>query len=84
MRNLWKKFEELHIFRAGINTMVDINTFKAAYYEEGIDFYDVGRESVFTKDFLDRITANLGERKLRVESKPVTKKSFWNKIFSYF
>lgn len=63
--NLWKKFEELHIFRAGINTLVDINMFKPDYYEDGIDFYSVGRESVFSKqNFESAVASGRRERKL--------------------
>ena len=85
--NKWKKFEELHIFRAGINTLVDINTFQPLYYEAGIDFFSTGKDSVFTKANFESAIASSSakkERKLSKKNTTTVKKGFFSRIFSYF
>ena len=39
----------MEIFRAGINSLVDLNYFKVEYFEDGIEFYETGRDTVITE-----------------------------------
>ena len=46
--DLQKKYEDKGIFKSGLNALIKLERFKKDFMEEGIDLFQIGKESIIT------------------------------------